>query len=256
MGQTQTLNHARLQCLLRVADGSLILAQRQAEWCGHAPVLEEDIAFTNIALDLLGQARLLYTHAGVIEGEGRDEDAFAYWRGESEFLNPTIVELPNGDFAHSVLRSYLYCAYQQTLWAALTESRDAGLVAISQKSAKETRYHVEHLALWVRRLGDGTAESHTRMQRAVDYLWPYCSELLVSDPIEQQAHQDGMVPLSTALEAPWRALVETCLRAATLSVPTSTPFRSTGRVGRHSEHLGRLLAEMQSLARAHPGGKW
>jgi ring-1,2-phenylacetyl-CoA epoxidase subunit PaaC len=242
--------------LLRIADGSLILAQRLGEWCGHAPVIEEDIALTNIALDLLGQARLLYGHAGIIEGRGRDEDTFAYWRDEPEFFNPTLVELPNGDFAQTVVRAYLYVTYQSVLWPVLARSMDADLAAIAAKSRKETQYHREHLGSWVLRLGDGTAESHGRMQRALDYLHPYTRELFETDAVERGAAAAGVgvEPLSLATE--WRAVIEPTIAQATLRLPPATPFVSTGKVGRHAEAMGHLLAEMQSLARAHPGAHW
>jgi len=238
---------ASVSFLLRIADGSLVLSQRLSEWCGHGPILEEDIALTNIALDLIGQARLLYTLAGAREGRGRDEDAFAYWRDEQEFTNPTLVELPNGDFGQSVLRTYLYTAYQLVLWQSLGASPDAELAAIAHKSAKETAYHCSHLAGWVIRLGDGSAESHQRLTRALDYLWPYTPELFTADAIDPQA---------AALESAWRATVAPVLAQATLTPPAASPFRATGKQGRHSEHMGYLLSEMQSLARAHPGAKW
>jgi len=245
-----------LGLVVRLADGALILSHRLAEWCGHGPVLEEDIAFANIALDLIGQARLLYTHAGRLEGRGRDEDAFAYWRDEREFTNPTLVELPNGDFARSVLRAYAYTAYQACLWQGLDTSRDPELVAIARKSRKETAYHCEHLASWVIRLGDGTAESHTRAQRALDLLWPYTTELFVDDDSDRAAVAEGFGPASSMLADPWQRATQAVLAEATLTVPAAVPFMATGRQGRHSEHLGYLLLEMQSVARAHPGAKW
>ncbi|HMM74091.1 MAG TPA: phenylacetate-CoA oxygenase subunit PaaC [Gammaproteobacteria bacterium] len=247
---------AALAYVLRIADGSLILGQRLGEWCGHGPVLEEDIAFTNVALDLIGQARLLLTHAGRLEDRGRDEDALAFLREEHEFLNPTLVELPNGDFAQSVLRTYFYVAWQQALWSGLVASRDPTLAAIAGKSRKETRYHVEHLGEWVLRLGDGTPESHARMQRALDYLLPYAGELFVADEIDAAAAAAGLGPAVDTLRAPWEAAVHPLLAEATLALPGATPFRSQGRRGRHSEFMGFLLAEMQSLARAHPGAVW
>jgi ring-1,2-phenylacetyl-CoA epoxidase subunit PaaC len=242
--------------LLRIADGSLILAQRLAEWCGHGPVLEEDIAFANIALDLLGQARLLYSHAGIVEGQGRSEDDFAYWRDEQWFLNPTLVELPNGDFAQSVLRTYAYTAYQLCLWQALVPSVDAALAAIAQKSHKETAYHCTHLARWVVRLGDGTAESRQRIQRALDYLWPYTQELFTPDAVSEAAAQANLGPLPATLADAWGQMTTAILTEATLQIPGQSPFRSTGSQGLHSEYMGYILHEMQALARAHPGAKW
>ncbi len=242
--------------LLRLADGSLILAQRLSEWCGHGPVLEEDIAFANIALDLLGQARLLYTRAGEVEGKGRDEDAFAYWRDESQFVNPTLVELPNGDFAQSVLRAYFYVVYQRELWEALKSSRDQTLAAIARKSVKESRYHVDHLAAWVIRLGDGTDESTQRMRQALKVLWPYTNELFIADAVENAALAAGVGPDLNALREPWQAVISNALKTATLAPPSPVSFYSTGKQGLHAETFGRLLAEMQSLARAHPGATW
>ena len=245
-----------LTSLCRIADGSLVLAQRLSEWCGHGPVLEEDIALTNLALDYLGQARLLYSHIGVLEGLGRDEDALAYFRDVPEFVNPTLVELPNGDFGQTVLRTFFYAGWQAALWDGLLESTDATVAAIAEKSRKETRYHVEHLGGWVVRLGDGTEESHRRMQRALDALLPYTHELFEDDATDRAAHAAGLTPLPSSLEAAWQARVLPVLEEATLAIPAATPFRSTGRRGIHSEHLGYLLAERQSLARAHPAARW
>ncbi len=242
--------------VLRIADGSLILGQRLGEWCGHGPVLEEDIALTNVALDLIGQARLLFMHAGRLEDRGRDEDALAFFRAEAEFLNPTLVELPNGDFAQSCLRTLFYVTWQQALWTGLLASRDAELAAIAEKSRKETRYHCEHLSAWVVRLGDGTDESHARMQSALNYFYPYVTELFVPDEIDSAAAAADIGPAVDGLRAAWEAAVHPVLADATLALPGSTPFRSRGRQGRHSEYLGIMLAEMQSLARAHPDATW
>ena len=167
---------AHLEYILRIADTSLILGQRLSEWCGHGPVIEEDIALTNVALDLIGQARLLLTHVGRLEGHGRDEDQLAFLRPELQYRNLTIVELPNADFGRTILRNFLVAAWQRELWQTLADSSDAELAAIAAKSLKETRYHLQHAADWTVRLGDGTEESHTRMQSALDYLWPYTAE--------------------------------------------------------------------------------
>lgn len=254
--ESQLLFPGHVAYVLRLADAALILGQRLGEWCGHGPVLEEDIAFANIALDLLGQARLLLRHAGDLEGRGRDEDALAYWRNEQEFLNPTLVELPNGDFGQSCLRAYFHAAYQRCLYDCLVESRDAALAAIAEKSRKETRYHCEHLGAWVVRLGDGTEESHRRMQLGLSYVHPYVAELFHGDAIDTATAAAGVGPDPGAIAATWRALVLPILVEATLALPAPTPFRSGGRQGRHSEHFGYLIAEMQSLARAHPGATW
>jgi ring-1,2-phenylacetyl-CoA epoxidase subunit PaaC len=252
---TQT-SAAYLQYVLRVADSSLILGQRLSEWCGHGPVIEEDIALTNVALDLIGQARLLLTHAGKLEGAGRDEDALAFLRVEGEFRNVSLVELPNEDFARTILRNFLYAAFQAELWERLARSADSELAAIAAKSAKETRYHVQHAAEWTLRLGDGTAESHARMQRALDYLWPYTAELFTPTPEDEAAAAAGIGPAWPSLQPAWEARVVPLLQQATLTVPKRTPFVSHGKIGRHTEFLGRLLTEMQYLQRTYPGARW
>jgi ring-1,2-phenylacetyl-CoA epoxidase subunit PaaC len=237
------------QRLLRLADTCLILGQRLGEWCGHAPVLEEDIALTNIALDLIGQARALLAHAGTLSGH--DEDQLAFLRDERDYLNPTIVELPNGDFAVTVLRNALVATWLRRVWERLadvpTDPPDAELAAIAGKAVKEARYHQQHSADWVVRLGDGTEESHRRLAAALKLLWPYTAELFESDAVDPQAHE---------LHAPWLADIGELLAEAGLAVPAATSFRSTGKRGVHSEHMGHLLAEMQSLQRAFPGGAW
>ncbi len=248
-----------VECVLRVADTSLILGQRLSEWCGHGPVIEEDIALTNIALDLVGQARLLLTHAGSVEGQGRDEDQLAFLRGESAFRNLAIVELPNQDFGRTVLRNLLVAAWQHALWAQLATSSDAQLAAIAAKSAKETRYHLQHSADWTLRLGDGTAESRRRMERALAYLWPYTAEFFDDDDLDHAAHAAGLAPLPSSLQAAWEATLRPVLAEATLidtALPARTPFLSHGRRGRHTEHMGHLLAPMQAMQRTYPGCTW
>jgi ring-1,2-phenylacetyl-CoA epoxidase subunit PaaC len=245
-----------VDCVLRIADTSLILGQRLSEWCGHGPVIEEDIALTNIALDLIGQARLLLTLAGEIEGRGRDEDALAFLRDESAYRNLSVVELPNADFGRTILRNLFVAAWQVPLWEALRASRDEQLAAIAEKSAKETRYHLQHAADWTVRLGDGTDESRGRMQRALDYLWPYTAEFFADDDADRADHAAGVAPLPSSLQAAWEGLVLPVLAEAALTVPPRTPFLSHGRRGRHSEHMGHLLAPMQALQRAHPGANW
>jgi ring-1,2-phenylacetyl-CoA epoxidase subunit PaaC len=244
----------RVEYVLRLADSSLILGQRISEWCGHGPILEEDIALANVALDLIGQARLLLAHAGTLEGAGRDEDALALLRSDNEYRNVTLVELPNEaseqgarDFARTVLRNFLFTSWQEQVWPRLQESADAGLAAIAAKSAKETRFHVRHSADWVIRLGDGSDESHARMQAALAALWPFTTELFSADAID---------PDADALQPEWEARVQQVLAAATLNAPARTPFLSHGKQGVHSEHLGHLLATMQYLQRAYPGARW
>ncbi len=247
---------AALAYVLRIADGSLILGQRLGEWCGHGPVLEEDIAFTNVALDLIGQARLLLTHAGRLEDRGRDEDALAFLREEHEFLNPTLVELPNGDFAQSVLRHLFYAAFAHPYFEALSRSRDATLAAIAAKAVKEMAYHVRHAAEWVIRLGDGTAESRRRTETALAALWPYVQELFEAEQGERQLIEEGIAPDRAACREPWDRVVDQVLREAGLDRPAPGGATPTGgRSGKHV-HLREMLAEMQSLARAHPGAQW
>ena len=253
---TTTATAAHLDYVLRIADSALILGQRLAEWCGHGPVIEEDIALTNTALDLIGQARLLLTHAGNLEGKGRDEDALAFLRAEPEYRNLTICELPNEDFGRTCLRNFLFSALQMQLWQALADSSDAQLAAIAGKSIKETRYHLQHASDWTVRLGDGTGESHARMQRALDYLWPYTAEFFSPLATDSQAEAAGIGPAWSSLAAAWEQAVMPVLEVATLKLPARTPFLSRGKEGRHSEHMGHLLAEMQYLQRAYPGAKW
>jgi ring-1,2-phenylacetyl-CoA epoxidase subunit PaaC len=245
-----------LDYLLRIADSTLILGQRLSEWCGHAPALEEDLALTNVALDLIGQARLLLTHVGTLEGAGRDEDQLAFLRTQDEFRNATLVELPNGDFAQTIVRAGLFSAFQCELWHSLTSSCDAQCAAIAAKSLKESRYHWRHTSEWIIRLGDGTEESHARAQAAVDKLWPYAAELFTDDAVDREAAAHGLGPPWSTLEQAWSAVVLRVIEEATLSVPAATPFRSRGKQGVHSEHLGHLLSEMQYLQRAYPGAAW
>jgi ring-1,2-phenylacetyl-CoA epoxidase subunit PaaC len=245
-----------LEYLLRLADNALILGQRLSEWCGHAPVLEEDLALANTALVLIGQARLLLTHAGAQEGGGRSEDQLAFLRGEREFRNCTLVELPNGDFGRTVLRNFLFSAYQLPLWEALQASTYTQLAAIAAKSLKETRYHLRHAADWVVRLGDGTEESHRRMQAALAYLWPYTAELFSVDAVDEAAAAARVGVTGSSLQARWDAAVMPMLQAAALPVPARTPFLSHGKIGVHSEHMGHLLSEMQTMQRTYPGAQW
>lgn len=247
--------------VLRIADTCLIHAQRLAEWCGHGPVLEEDIALTNMALDLLGQARALLTHAAALEGGGYDEDQLAFLRDERDYLNLTLVEQPmrrssahspGGDFADTVLRNFLLAAWLKALWTGLVASGDATLAAIAAKALKEARYHAEHAAGWVARLGDGTDESAARMRAAVQRAWPFTNEMFTDDAVDAC----GIGPARSSLRAAWDAEVNAVFAEAGLALPPATPFLSTGTQGRHSEHLGFVLAEMQVLQRQHPGGRW
>lgn len=245
-----------VQYLLRIGDTCLILAQRLGEWCGHAPVLEEDIAMANIALDLVGQARALLTHAGQLEGLAHDEDQLAFLRNERDYLNLTLVELPRGDFAFSVLRNAMVATWLKLLWERLATSSDAELAAIAGKALKEARYHQQHSGDWVVRLGDGTAESRRRMQAALDTAWRYVPELFDTDAADRDASASGLGPLWSELEAPWHEEMQSILGEATLTLPAASTFRSEGKRGRHSEHMGFILTDMQYLQRAFPGGVW
>ena len=244
--------------LMRVGDTCLIHAQRLAEWSGHAPILEEDIALTNLALDLVGQARSLLTHVG--QQAGFDEDQLAFLRNERDFVNFTLAELPGRragrDFADTVLRNFLLAAWMNVLWARLEASSDAEISAIAGKAVKESRYHVAHSADWVVRLGDGSDESARRMRQAVARLWPYVGELFETDAVDTAAAEAGLGPMRVALQPGWTAIVEPVFAEARLEIPATGAFRSTGSRGVHSEHMGYLLAEMQALQRSFPGGQW
>ena len=242
--------------LLRVADDRLVLGHRLSEWCGHAPILEEDIALANIALDLIGQASLLLKLAGEVEGKGRNQDALAYFRDAIEFRNVQLVELPNGDFAATIVRQFLFDAWDVLVLERLTAASNQALAGIAAKALKEAKYHLRHTAEWVRMLGDGTAESHARTQRALDDLWPYTTELFLGDAIDAEAVASGSGVDVESIRPRWREMVEQVLGEATLTVPKDGFAPRGGRTGRHTEHLGRMLADMQSLARAHPGAAW
>ena len=244
------------RAVLRLADTNLVLAQRLGEWVGHAPALEEDLGLANMSLDLIGQARLLLAHAGELEGCGRDEDALAYLRAESEYLNLTLVEQPNGDFADTIVRQFLFDAWQCGVYEGLARSSDATLAAIAAKGHAEAAYHLRYSGGWLERLGDGTPESHARAARSLANLWPFVSELFVDDEVDRAVAEAGIAPLPSSLEKAWSVRVDATLSAATLARPAPAPFAWYGKQGRHSEHLGYLLAEMQSLHRAHPGATW
>jgi len=240
----------------RLGDTSLVLAQRLGEWVGHAPAIEEDLGLANTALDLLGQARLLLDYAGELEGAGRDADALAFLREEAEFRNLTLAEQPNGDFADTIARQFLLDAWQLELYERLAGSSDARLAEIAAKALKETRYHLRYSAGWLVRLGDGTEESHARAQAALERLWPYTREPFDADALEREMATAGIAPGLETLRAGWLGRVEATLAEATLTRPADVPYAWYGKQGRHSEHLGHLLAEMQHLQRVHPGAQW
>jgi ring-1,2-phenylacetyl-CoA epoxidase subunit PaaC len=246
----------KLQYLLRIGDTCLILGQRLGEWCGHAPILEEDIALTNMALDLIGQARGVLTLAGEQCPQDYDEDQLAFLRDERDYLNPTLVELPRGDFAFTVLRNAIVATWLKLLWERLRDSRDAELAAIAGKALKEARYHQQHAADWVVRLGDGTEESRRRIEAALARLWLYTPELFEDDAVETAARATGLGPAASELREPWLAEMREILGEAGLAMPAESAFRSSGKRGVHSEHMGYILSEMQYLQRAFPGGAW
>jgi len=253
-----------VQYLLRVGDTALILGQRLGEWCGHAPVIEEDIALTNMALDLIGQARALLTRAGQLDGQALDEDQLAFLRDERDYRNVTMAELPNGprrgerpgDFAFTTLRNAMLATWFRLLWQRLATSSDAELAAIAGKAVKEARYHQEHAADWVVRLGDGTEESARRMRAALAELWRYVPELFEGDAVDEAAAASGLGPRWSELHAPWLAEMQALLAEAQLAVPADSALRSTAKQGVHTEHMGYILAELQFLQRAYPGGVW
>lgn len=247
---------ALVQYLIRLGDDALILSHRLAEWCAKAPELEEDLALTNIALDLIGQTRSLYTHAGELEGKGRSEDDIAFLREERDYRNLLLVEQPNEDFAHAMARQFLFDAMSLPFFEALVESKDEVLAGIAQKAVKEVRYHLRHAAEWVIRLGDGTEESHGRMQTAIDELWPYTGELFVMDEIDRRMVDLGIGVDLTSLRASWSRTVEDVLAEATLERPADGWMQSGGRSGRHSEYMGYILAELQYMQRAYPNMTW
>ena len=242
--------------LLRLGDTCLVHSQRLGEWCGHAPIIEEDIALTNIALDLIGQARGILTRAGQLGGQQFDEDQLAFLREERDYLNPTLVELPRGDFAVTTVRNLMVAALLELLWTRLQASSDAEVAAVAGKAVKEARYHHRHAADWLVRLGDGTAESRRRIEAALERLWPYSRELFQSDAIDDAAAASGLGPRWAELRDPWIAAMRDALDVAGLAMPTETAFLSSGRLGIHSEHMGHMLAEMQYLQRSYPGGAW
>lgn len=246
----------QVQYLLRLGDSCLVLAQRISEWSGHAPILEEDLALSNMALDLLGQARGLLTHAAKLDGQGHDEDQLAFLRDERQYLNPVLMELPRGDFAFTVLRNFAVSSWLLLLWRRLEQSSDAELAAIAGKAVKEAAYHQQHAADWVLRLGDGTEESGARMRAALATLWPYCNELFDSDAVDAAAAAQGLGPDWATLKEDWRAQFFEVLAEAGLDCPKDSAYQSQGRRGIHSEHMGHMLATMQYLQRAYPGGVW
>ena len=248
---------------LRQADRALVLGHRLSQWLTRAHELEEELALGNLALDLLGQARVLYTYAGDVEGAGRSEDDLAYGRDDRQFVTPLLVEQSNGDFAVTMMRQFMHDSWAVPYWRAMTASNDTTFAALAGKAVKETAYHLRHARSWVVRLGDGTAESHARSQAAADRLWRFTDELFESDAVEDALVAVGVAVAPASLREQWRSTVESAFAEATLTVPStpksttaSTAMSTGGRVGRHGESLSYLLGEMQVVARAHPGASW
>lgn len=247
---------AFFETLLRLGDTTLILGHRVSEWCGHAPALEEDIALANVALDLIGQTQMWLGLAAEVEGKGRTADDLAYLRDAWDFRNLLIVERPNGDFGHTLMRQFLFDAYHFELLKALAGSSDPRVAEIAAKAAKEVAYHLERSSDLVIRLGDGTEESRRRMQDALDALWGYVGEMFVADDKDRTVAAAGIAPDPASLKPAWEATVRDVLGAATLAIPDSDFAHKGGKRGVHTEHLGYILAEMQFLQRAYPGASW
>jgi ring-1,2-phenylacetyl-CoA epoxidase subunit PaaC len=247
---------ALIAFLVRLADDHLILGHRLSEWCGHSPMLEEDLAMPNMALDLIGQARALYAYAAELEGKGRTEDDFAYLRRERNYLNCLMVERPNGDFAHTMLRQLYFAAFMEPMWRGMTGSRDETLAAIAGKAVKEVAYHIRHAGEWVIRLGDGTAESARRMHEAVATLAPYIDELFEADAVSDAMAEAGIAPSPASLRAAFDRTVAGIFTEAGLDIEPAPYARTGGRQGRHGEAMGYLLAELQYMQRTYPGAVW
>lgn len=250
------MNSTKTDYILHLADDALILGQRNSEWCGHGPILEQDIAITNISLDLIGQARSLYQYAAQLKADGSTEDSLAYLRTEREFNNCLLVEQPNGDpitigWAQTILRQFLFSAYQYYLYQYLQSNSDATIAAIAEKSIKEVSYHLRWSSEWVIRLGDGTEESHNRIIKALEELWRYTGELFIPAPYEQELGIDV-----TSLKNDWYDKVRTVFEQATMSVPENVYMQTGGKTGTHTEHLGYILADLQYMQRAFPGCEW
>ncbi|XOV68947.1 MAG: 1,2-phenylacetyl-CoA epoxidase subunit PaaC [Fluviicola sp.] len=250
------MENALFEYLLRMGDDSLILGHRLSEWCGHGPILEEDIALTNLSLDLIGQATAIFEYAGKVEGKGRSEDDLAFLRFDKDYRNLLLVERPNGDFGVTIMRQFLFDAYRKPLFERLVNSSDEMIAAIAAKSLKETKYHLKHSSEWVIRLGDGTEESHERIQEALNDLWKYAAELFYEDEVDAELKANGVLPDMDSLKSDWEETVYAVLEEATLSIPDNNWKQEGGRKGLHTEHLGYILAELQYMQRAYPNMEW
>lgn len=245
-----------LHTVVQIADDHLILGHRLSEWCGHAPMLEEDLSMPNMALDLIGQARTLYSYAAVLENEGRSEDDFAYLRTDREYQNCLLVERPNTDFAHTMLRQLYFAIFMQFFWESMHESSDETLKALSHKAVKEISYHVRHCGEWIVRLGDGTEQSAAKTADAVQALHPYTEELFEVDNERQHGIEQGIFPDHGKLKTQWNNTIEQIFVQATVALPEAGFAQTGGRKGLHTEDFGMLLAQLQYLPRAYPGASW
>lgn len=255
--KTLTKQEALFDYLVRLGDDRLILGHRLSEWCGHGPILEEDIALANIALDYIGHAAALYEYAVEVEDEGRDRDDLVYFRNDPEYTNLKITELPKGNFGFTIARQFLFSAFSYFLYEKLSEVEDEQFAGMVQKHFKEVKYHLRHSREWVLRLGDGTDESHQRIQDAFDELWTYTGELFYQDEIDELLQGEGLATDTSNFKADWKQLVVDTLEEATLEVPDFNQFMAEGgRKGMHTEYLGPLLAEMQHLRRSYPDANW
>jgi ring-1,2-phenylacetyl-CoA epoxidase subunit PaaC len=250
------MNQDLFKYILRWADNSLIHGQRIAEWCGHGPALEEDIALTNTSLDYIGQATNLYKYAAEVEGHVRDEDQIAFVRDADEFYNVILVEQPNGDYAVTIAKQFLFASWYYLVLEKMNTSKDSYLAGFAEKSLKEVKYHVVHARDWILRMGDGTELSHGKIQDALDAIWEYTPELFEMDDLDHLMVEAGIGVDLAALKPSWRQMVEAICSEATLTVPTDAWGHTGGKRGKHSEYLGFILADMQFLQRAYPGAKW
>jgi len=250
------MNNHLINYVLHLADNALILGHRNSEWCGHGPVLEQDIAITNISLDLIGQARNFYQYSAVLKGGNFNEDSFAFFRDSADFKNCLLVELPKGDWAQTILRQFFFSVYQYLLFEKLKESKDDQIAAIAVKSLKEINYHLRWSSEWVIRLGDGTEESHDRMMKAIDELWRYTGEMFEVAGYELQVAIDGIGVDVSKLKEAWFNKVKAVFSEATLNIPEKTFMQTGGKEGKHTEHLGYILTELQYMQRAYPGCEW
>jgi ring-1,2-phenylacetyl-CoA epoxidase subunit PaaC len=250
------MNNHLIDYILHLADNALILGHRNSEWCGHGPILEQDIAIANISLDLIGQARNFYQYAASLKKDNTTEDTFAYFRDSKEFKNVLLIELPKGDWAQTILRQFFFSAYQHLLFEKLRESKDEQIAAIATKSLKEITYHLRWSSEWVIRLGDGTGESHDRMTKAIDLLWNYTDEMFLPAAYELQMLYNSVGTDVTLLKENWLPKVKEVFDEATLTVPATSLIYTGGKEGKHTQHLEDILKELQSVSRAHPTATW